>query len=138
MNDPSWTDLYVKAIANFVLSASGGAVPARDEALRSDRFLETADPDIAGFFRRMIAGTVGGVFDVFQQHAERSGHAAKRSRSGLAAGARPAAGDEARWLADRIGRDRLLHDNERALLTFLKREAHAIHPDLRPLVDKVA
>lgn len=139
MNDPAWTDLYVKAIANFVLATSGAAVPAREEALRRDRFLESADPDLAGFFRRMISGSVGGIFDAFRETGtERAWAARNRQRNDGEARSSDVAGDEARWLVDRIGRDRLLHDNERALLAFLKREAHAIHPELRSLVEKVA
>jgi hypothetical protein len=34
--------------------------------------------------------------------------------------------------------DRLIHDNERALLGFIRQAASAIHPDLKPLLEKVA
>ena len=45
---------------------------------------------------------------------------------------------EAKWLAERIGSDRPLHDNERALLTLIKHASPEIHPALKPLLDKVA
>jgi hypothetical protein len=45
---------------------------------------------------------------------------------------------EASWLASRIGRDRQMSPNERALLMFLKAESPSIHPNLQALVDKAA
>ena len=39
-NHPSWGDLFVKAIANCVLAASGYATPARKLALARDRWLD--------------------------------------------------------------------------------------------------
>ena len=45
-------------------------------------------------------------------------------------------GGEARWLTERILNDRLIRDNERALLAFIRQAASAIHPDLQPLLKK--
>jgi hypothetical protein len=39
-NHPSWRDLFVKAIANCVMSASGYAAPAREIALARDAWLD--------------------------------------------------------------------------------------------------
>src|SRR6185503_20636655 len=39
-NDPAWTDLFVKAIANCVLSVSGYAPPPREVALAREAWLE--------------------------------------------------------------------------------------------------
>jgi hypothetical protein len=47
-------------------------------------------------------------------------------------------GGEARWLAERIMRDRLIRDNERALLAFIGQAATALHPDFKALLEKVA
>nr|WP_246805500.1 hypothetical protein [Mesorhizobium mediterraneum] len=49
-NDPSWNDLFVKAIANFVMCSAGYEAPMRAVALRRDSFLDQADPEIGGFF----------------------------------------------------------------------------------------
>ena len=45
---------------------------------------------------------------------------------------------EAKWLAERIGRNGRLHDNERALVKFIGQSSPSIHPDLRTLLEKVA
>jgi hypothetical protein len=46
--------------------------------------------------------------------------------------------DEAGWLAHRIGRDGTLHENEKALLRFIRAESPEIHPALQPLIEKAA
>ena len=43
-------------------------------------------------------------------------------------------GAEAAWLAKRILQDGTIDENERALLAFLKKEATAIDPALKPLL----
>src|SRR6185369_9505551 len=75
MNHPSWNELFVKAIANFVLAASGYEVPARAQAVR---------------------------------------------------------GGEARWLTERIMNDRLIRDNERALLQFIRKAASVARAQMPP------
>lgn len=43
---------------------------------------------------------------------------------------------EAAWLAARISRDDIMHENERALLAYIKERAPEIHPTLEPWLDK--
>ncbi|MBX3577861.1 MAG: hypothetical protein KF723_11675 [Rhizobiaceae bacterium] len=141
MNDPSWNELFVKAIANFVLNASGYEPPSRADALRRDAFFEKADADIGAFFSRMVSGGVAGILTAYEA-PERTveDHFAEQNRV-VEAKRRVAASvraEEARWLAERITHDRLIHDNERALLTFIKGAATSVHPDLKPLLNKVA
>ena len=40
-NDPAWTDLFAKAIANAIMAASGYSAPNREEALRREAWLES-------------------------------------------------------------------------------------------------
>lgn len=136
MNDASWNDLFVKAIANFVLAASGYEPPSRAEALRQETFLDTARPDLGGFFGRMLSGGLSSLLTAY----EKSGVEAEweeTNRRREATFGRIDSG-EARWLAEKFGGQRRLHDNERALLAFIKRHARGVHPDLRPLLDRVA
>ena len=67
MNDAGWNELFVKAIANFVLSASGYEPPSRAEALRREAFFENADADIGGFFARMVSGGASGILDAYDE-----------------------------------------------------------------------
>lgn len=139
-NDPSWSELFVKATANHVLCASGYEAPSRAEALRRDAFFDDASADIAGFFRRMVAGGAAGILDAYSKPDGIEAAFAERNAGAADAGAAAAPVDakEARWLVEKITGDRTLHQNERELLAFLKRESPSIHPDLKPLLDKVA
>ena len=139
-NDPSWNDLFVKAVANFVLCASGYEAPTRQEALRRDDFLERADADLGGFFARMVSGGVQGILESYRPttNVDADWEARNRSNEARSRLAETIDSGEAKWLADRIGRDHVLHENERALLTFIKRSSPDIHPDLKPLLDGVA
>lgn len=124
MNHPAWNDLFVKAIASVIFAASGYATPPRHEALRREPVLDHPDADVAAYFARMISGRLDGLLDLY-----RAGSAPERKPL-----ADPA---EARWLAERLSRDRLLHDNERALFAMIARGPSRIHPDFGSLLAKL-
>ena len=139
-NHPSWSDLFVKAVTNYLMCASGYAAPTREEALRRETFLDNADISVGGFFNRMVSGGFGAVLAAYKrveglENAYREANAAKAH---AASQAEPVDGVEARWLAERIGRDGTVHDNEMALLRFLRAESPQIHPELEVLLEKVA
>lgn len=139
-NDPSWNDLFVKAVASFLMAASGYRAPSREEALRCAEWLGDTDVNLGGFFSRMFAGGLKGYATAIRSdHGSEAGfRRANEARAEAAADSEAVNGDEARWLAHRIGRDGVLHGNEKALLRYLRQESPALHPDLRPLLDKVA
>ena len=64
-NDPSWNDLFVKAIANYVMCSAGYEPPTRDVALRHETFLEQSEPEIGGFFSRMVSGGLAGIMEAY-------------------------------------------------------------------------
>jgi hypothetical protein len=140
LNDPEWNDLFTKAIASFILCASGYSAPAREDALRQEKWLEDSASSVGGFFGRMVSGGLSGVLDAFKADRDlEAAYAEKNSEADIAiTEAEIVEEEEAKWVAERIGRDGVLHENERALLTFLKRESTDIHPVLQPLLDKVA
>ena len=139
-NDPSWNELFVKAVANFVMCLSGYEAPTRTQALRQENFLDHPDVDIGGFFSRMVSGGARGILEAYRTTAniDADWEARNQSNEAFARRAERIDGDEAKWLAERIGHDRDLHENEIALLRFIKEASPEIHPDLRPLLDKVA
>ena len=140
-NDPSWTDLFVKAIANSMLCASGYSAPSREEALKQSTFLDSPGAGLGGFFSRMISGGLSGFRDAYQRGGDGL-DAAFAQRNALntakSASAEQVDAAEAKWLADQIGKDGRLHHNERELLKFVKEMSPDIHEDLKPLLDKVA
>ncbi|TPN33086.1 hypothetical protein FKO01_12960 [Mesorhizobium sp. B2-3-3] len=139
-NDPSWNELFVKAIANFVMCSAGYEAPTRDVALRQESFLDQADPEIGGFFSRMVSGGLVGIIEAYRSpdDIEAEWEAKNRAAEAFARRAETIDAGEAKWLVEHIGLNRPLYENERALLTLIKHASPEIHPALKPLLEKVA
>ena len=138
-NHPSWADLYVKAIANCVMAASGYAAPPREVALARDAWLDRRG-DLS--LDRMVSGMSAGLTGLFGGYREQTDEERAIARLTLQkieiVTHEAVTVAEASWLAQRIGCDGRLTPNQRALLMFLKAESPSIHPLLRELVDKAA
>lgn len=138
-NDPSWTDLFVKAIANFMMAASGYSVPRRQEALRREEWLDSSSGGVGDFFSRMAAGGLHGIIAAYKQPSTEEAWAQRNAQKKAAIrSAEVVTAEEAEWLSHRIGRDGVLHDNEKALLRFIRDEAADVHPSLKSLIAKAA
>ena len=144
-NHAEWADLFVKAMACHLMAASGYQVPDRKEALRREAWLEDTEVDVAASLAKTLT-SIGGLFkaatwseaamsgnEMENAWAERNADLASRQKQ-----SNPVDQGEAEWLAERIGRDGVFHENEKALLKYLKRESPKIHPALQPLLEKVA
>jgi hypothetical protein len=138
-NDPSWNDLFVKAIASYVMAASGYTPPSRETALADQRWLDAPAAGLGGFFARMTAGGLQGILSAYRLPGDAENWAARTERKiDEMTRAEVVSEDEAAWLAERFGRDGKLQENEKALLRFIRDEAPSIHPSLAPLIDKAA
>ena len=139
-NHPSWSDLFVKAVANFLMAASGYEVPDRQSALRREKWLgEDHQADVSGFFSRMFSGGMKGIMEAYRGKSLEERHREKNAVTDAAiASAEKITEDEAEWLAARIGRDGGVHENERALLKFIRDNASSVHPALKELIDSAA
>ncbi|MEP9388447.1 hypothetical protein [Mesorhizobium sp. KR9-304] len=139
-NDASWNDLFVKAVANFVMCASGYQAPTREEALRQENFLDRADADIGGFLSRMASTGGREMLAAYRQSIDIDTDWEARNQWSDACQRRAERIDnvEARWLAERIGKDGRLQQNELALVRFIKQTSPSIHPELALLLEKVA
>jgi len=138
-NHPSWGDLFVKAIANCVLAASGYATPPRKLALARDPWLArrshfTLDrrAACAGFGYKSTFGSYR-----FQSTEERDIARLTRQKLDIVTN-EPLAMAKASWLACRIACDGCLSPNARALLVLFGAESPILHPSLQALVDKAA
>jgi hypothetical protein len=87
----------------------------------------------------MVSGGVRAVIDAYALETDLEQDWEERNKRTEAAARRAerVSAQEARWLAERIGGGRL-RDNERALLAFLKDTAPSTHPDIAPLMAKIA
>jgi hypothetical protein len=140
-NDPAWSDLFVKAIANFLMAARGYTVPSRAEALRREAWLDAPSRGVSALFGDMLSSLLAnGLRGVWAAARRDEDDLAADNRARLEAKrqAEAVTSTEVRWLADRIGRDGVIHENERALLKFLSEESPDIHPSLRTLLDTAA
>jgi hypothetical protein len=138
-NDPGWSDLFVKALANFLMAASGYQVPTRQEALRREAWLDAPTAGVGGFMSQMLAGSMTAMWDAYT-HGTLDGEPRRRNgASELMYELEPlASGEDAQWVAERIRRDRVLRANEAALINFLKSKQAFLHPQLVPILDCVA
>jgi len=131
-----WKRLFVCAIANHVMSARIWEAPSSEVASTREDFLEDRD-GVIGFLGRVAASRLSDTLTALKSSAD---NAAARQREVAArlAGAEIISHSEAEWLNQRIGRDGVMHDNEKALLKFLKEESPVIHPSLKVLVASAA
>jgi hypothetical protein len=135
-NDADWPDLFIKAIANFMMAASGYRAPTREVALRREKWLDEPTGGVTGFFARMFSGDLKWLADAFRN--ESAIDTANQERETMIAENVIVTDEEAHWLAERIGKDGTVSANERALLTFIKSESITLHPKLQRLVDRSA
>lgn len=133
-NDPDWPDLFVKAVANYLMAARGYQPLSREEALRRAAWLDDREIGFGDFIGKIMAGGLRGVAAAYRDEAEGR---AERLAADVAV-SETITGEEADWLVGRIGRDGTFDGCERALLTFIKAEAPDIHPALKPLLAEVA
>lgn len=144
--DPEWNDVFVKAVACHLMSPSPEPMEMTAEAeLKRQAWLEEGPAPfgttLAGVGKALTKGDIP--FAEAWREVDPGGYrAAREFREAEAkwiddAFARetidPA---EAAWLADRLGRDGVLKDNERALLKFIKDNAPQIDAALEPLIAK--
>lgn len=133
-NHPEWSDLFVKAIANFLMKANGYQVPSRAKALHREAWLN-ARPDAGATLAAMLSVNLKNIWSAYRQNPPLT--RLSTEAESIEDAARIDA-DEARWLAERIGRNAALHDNEKALLRFIAEESPGIHPALQTVIDTAA
>ncbi|WP_237154935.1 hypothetical protein [Oryzibacter oryziterrae] len=140
-NDPAWSDLFVKAIANFLMASRGYSVLSRQDALRREAWLDAPSGGVTALFGDMLSTMLSnGLRGIWSAWRQEEGAWARRNRA-VEEAARESeivTSEEVKWLASRIGRDGVIHANERALLKFLSEESPDIHPSLRTLLDTAA
>jgi len=139
--NPAWTDLFVKAISNVMMAASGYAVPTREEALRQEASLQNAEQQtsVLAFLLSMVQTNLSSVRDAYcdQTPEERALARLEHQRIEIITNEEITEA-EASWLASRLGRDGHLSPSETALVAYLKHESPRIHPLLTEAVDRLA
>lgn len=135
-NHPSWSDLFVKAIANYLMAASGYTPPSREEALRLEEWEDDDRVSTVDFFSRALAGGLRGILAAYSK--DTAWDERLKAEQDDIERSEVITDDEAKWLIDRINRSGGMQENERQLLHFIAQESHDINPLLKPLIDKAA
>jgi hypothetical protein len=138
--NPAWTDLFVKAVTNVVMAASGQAVPTREEAMRRDSWLvERGELSPRALLAAMVTSSLDAVRGAYQEQSCEERALARLEHQRIEIITNEVITEvEAAWLGERIGRDGRLSANEAALIAYLKKESPNIHPDLQAAVDRLA
>ena len=141
----SWDDLFVKAIANYVMFPGAPPhVPTAEEELRRERWLDERR-GIGGFFKDMGSSLTQFQFpledakreaDLFGTYAKQDELEKERARLASAMSRESIDAAEAQWLLANIGTSGPLAANEKALLEFIRKNAPQIDPALEPLLDR--
>ncbi len=140
-SNAAWTDLFVKAVTNVVMAASGQGVPTREEALRRDAWLMEATGELSplALLSAMVSSSIDAVRATYQEQSaeERALARLEQQRIEIITNEEiPQA--EAPWLCARIGQNGRLTPNEAALFAHLNRQSRRIHPDLQAAVERLA
>jgi hypothetical protein len=138
--NPAWTDLFVKAVANVIMSASGYSVPTREEALRQEAALDRPDQktSVLAFLLSMVQSNLEAVKDAYQNQTPEERALARLEHQRIEIITNETISEaEASWLVGRIGRDGQLSPSEHALVAYLRHESPAIHPMLLEAVDRL-
>lgn len=131
-NDLGWSDLFIKAITSFLMAHLGYTPPSREEALRRSEWLNDQSVNVGGFMKRMVSGGFSGMLSAYrkvpsdQTNLDREDKAIKAAEQITA--------DETSWLAERLGRDGLLHENEKALIAYMESIGAELPPSLASLI----
>jgi hypothetical protein len=138
-NDPAWSDLFVRAVANAVLYAPTYQAPTAEEELRRETW--EADTSIhplrnlenAVMHPRASFGLRGVETNLRRAKAEHY-----RADEALEAEAAKVTASEGHWLLDRMGRDGKFDANEKALAAFLAENASQLDPELRDTIEQLS
>ncbi|MEZ5818174.1 MAG: hypothetical protein R3D44_13925 [Hyphomicrobiaceae bacterium] len=148
-NDERFEDLFAKAIGNYLLGATGRAVPPREVALRWET--EETHLDAARLLRAVMqtystadwSKLRDGDFWLdsirprsLSQDVDRALEAQIKAREAAEAAASIMTPDKAAWLLDHIGRNGVMTEPEKALARFIARNASRLDPSLARVLDE--
>ena len=126
-NDPSWNELFARAIGNHLLASAHPNPVDEAEAFRREIWVKDTSSSAAGFFGRMFTESFEGGFNGWFQKVTYSEEKAKAARRAALEAARrdgeEVTDDETNWLMKRLGWDNKISPAEKALIDFLKKEA---------------
>ena len=151
-NDPKFDDFFAKAIGNYLLGATGRAVPTRETAFRWQT--ETYRRDALGILQAVLARARTADWQPMQDPAfykdtiqnartlaQDLEHRFEQENTAYDAAQLAASvmtPDKAGWLLVHIDQNGLMTAPEKALVRFIRREASSIDPSLGKVLEKIS
>jgi hypothetical protein len=136
--DPSFDDLFARAIGNYLMAISVHA-PDAAQALHFEKWLDEPD-SLTGFWGRMLHGAPQqDSFNILKSPSDAyEADMAKRTADDqtLRAVSETIDESEADWVMAHLTRDGELTSAEKRLLQFIAMESPSIAPSLRSLIDR--
>ncbi|MFM1815801.1 MAG: hypothetical protein RLZ98_2496 [Pseudomonadota bacterium] len=137
-NHSAWSDLFTKAILNHLMAGNHYVAPSRERALRISKWLDAPNAGVGGFFGKLFTNEMLSVKGFYEAMGDSDWRQTRLEKMEEAAHAAEAiTRGEAQWLAARIGRDGNLHENEKAILRFIRDECPELHPGLEALMGRL-
>lgn len=145
-NCEAFNDFFACAIGNYLLGATGRAVPSRDAALSWE--MEAAyKVDVLAALSRVLAASPRALSPNFVADTLRNVRslsedvdfryeAENRAREAAAAVASIMTPEKAGWLLENIDKNGVMSPSEKALVRFVARESAALDASLRGAVEK--
>lgn len=123
-NDPSWNQLFARAVANHLLSAAHPAPESVADALEREAWLKDTDVSLTSVMARLTRRlSEGSWFERVMYSPERAARAREAAREAAARAGAEVTPGENDWLMRRLGWDKSISPAERALIEFLREEA---------------
>lgn len=123
-NDPSWNDLFARAIGNHLMAAAHPAPTTEQEALSREKWLKEKSGGLAGFFGNAAKSMADGSwFDKIAYDPEKARRAKRAAQDAVNRAGAVIDAEEEDWLVNRLGWEKDINAAERALINFLKKEA---------------
>ncbi len=138
-NDPSWNDLFVRAIANYVVGNSRPAAPSADDQRRWKAAMDDQSTLVERLARSTPKNWTNTISrSVFGKREPDDAGIRNMVYEAQTRAAETVTSAEAVWLAEKINKDGDLHKNEQDLLNFIKEISPAVDKSLEPLIKRVA
>ena len=144
-NADGWQGLLVKAIANYLMFPRGvPSVPTVEAYKRREAWLKERR-GVGNMLKEISRNAVSleklkdgwKHMDTFGTKQRRAGAEQEQARMREAVSRESIDAREARWLADKIGANERVTENERALLRFIRENAPQIDPHLAKLMESL-
>ena len=146
-NAAEFDDLFARAIGNYLIGATGRAVPLRADALRWETGAAYKVDVLTGLSGVLSSGQALDpkfMIDTLRNARTLSDdvefrHAAEnQARETALAVAAIMTPEKAGWLLDHVNKNGVMNTPEMALVRFIAREASDLDPSLSGIIDKVA